>query len=761
MALQDSFFRSQQTRYQELEPNRVVPNSIAEPLGDKIYKGAMDALAIFDPYNNTTVNPFSADGIKSIFQGTPTDVPELQRCRQYSGLSGLEQLIRDTEDNPNAPLRCGWRYKKSPDGICPQVSQGALGSRTGPLDTTSALDALGNGVQWIWDLKDARKLLLTDAAREIKTAEALKVADSVCNGDYKGRIGYCLPSMKAVPIQNGKVMYPTDPLLTCPQDKLITDPNRIPPPSATTNATASFQQVAIRELANCADTGKNPSLTRDCLLQAVKNNGCSPQGTLFTALQAVDPNQTRWDSVLRSQSAFQAFQSKQGDNGFTEKLFQRGMADWNQAVREVSRLQTVAQTSADPQSRVSAQDLCTQRGAFDSYDFCADVSESEAIGSVDLKCIQRYWEQENGKPAGLLYPKTKQISNQLGTINTFGDYKAAVRRLKALTASEDPIIQRRAVNNFLGVRVSGTVFSPLNAASAELDESPPCLGLGVPSPDRSTRLYTKAECDTLGGNHFPSGQCLMKTGGSYSWDCRYLNNQASTPIAMWLDAMDASTLVIDGRSAVRSWRDKSGKAIELVQNERLLRPLYTRTGGQPGIEFQGTNQFMLIPNASSLVRNQFTIFVVERRKRGGDNYFMAGSPPVVNANLHLGYRSDTVATMAFFGNDIDVNVPSFQGTVEPARIWCFMKPSGPKVMYINGQQMNFGYNNPSPMTSWEGAALGRWSNNRFYQGVLYEVVFYNDALNEEARQKMEGYLANKWGLTGSLPDNHPFKSKSP
>lgn len=28
-------------------------------------------------------------------------------------------------------------------------------------------------------------------------------------------------------------------------------------------------------------------------------------------------------------------------------------------------------------------------------------------------------------------------------------------------------------------------------------------------------------------------------------------------------------------------------------------------------------------------------------------------------------------------------------------------------------------------------------------------------------QKAEGYLAHKWGLTGNLPSDHPFKNVSP
>jgi hypothetical protein len=700
--LQDAFYRSQQTKFQEVEPNRILPDAIKGSLGDMVFKSAMDALSVFDPYVGKTVKPFTEDGLKGIFQGTPKDVGELERCRNYTGLKGLEQLIRDTQNNPGEPVRCGWRYKKSPGGLCPEVSQGALGTRTGPLDSTSDIDKLGNGVVWIWDLKQAEKTILTDAAREIKTGEALAVAQTVCNGDFRGKLGFCQNTNKVIPIlSNGRPMYPTDPMLICPPANLITDPTKVPPPSLN-NAAANFQQVAMRELSDCADNKINPSLSRDCLLQAIKNNGCSPNGTLYTALQAANPNGEKWDTQLKSQASFQAYQSRQGNNRFTERLFEKGMADWNTAIREVSRLQNAAQTASDSYTRISAQDLCTSRGSFDVFDFCAEISESAAIGTVDLKCLQRFWQQENGKPAGAAYPTSTRLSSVLGTINTYGDYKAAVRRLKSMTESTDPVAQRRAADNFYGVRVSSNTFN-------------------VSNPDE----------------------------------------QSGSPLQFWIDVMDAATITIDGKNGVSRINDKSGKGRNLVQNTIDVRPVYTRSGTYGGIEFNGMNQFIDIPNAYNLVRNQFTIFVVERRKSGkSTNYMFGGTSTQGNGNLHLGYRSDSIGTMAFFHNDVDTSLPIFRGTTEPTRLWCYKKPAGRKEITIDGGIPVANNPRTDSLVNWSGAAIGRYFNS-FYQGVIYEILIYDRALSLDAQRRVEGYLAHKWAMAASLPVNHPFKASPP
>ncbi len=75
-----------------------------------------------------------------------------------------------------------------------------------------------------------------------------------------------------------------------------------------------------------------------------------------------------------------------------------------------------------------------------------------------------------------------------------------------------------------------------------LDYPKECQNLGRPSTDKRIRVYTKGECDVLGGNFAPSGECLRKTGGSFSWDCRALNMQPQNmPAATQTSAVPKAT----------------------------------------------------------------------------------------------------------------------------------------------------------------------------------------------------------------------------
>ena len=47
---------------------------------------------------------------------------------------------------------------------------------------------------------------------------------------------------------------------------------------------------------------------------------------------------------------------------------------------------------------------------------------------------------------------------------------------------------------------------------------------------------------------------------------------------------------------------------------------------------------------------------------------------------------------------------------------------------------------------------------RSWHGKLAELLIYNEALSDNEIEKVEGYLAHKWGLEADLPGNHPYKA---
>ena len=562
---------------------------------------------------------------------------------------------------------------------------------------------------------------------------------------------------------DGTPKYPKDTTLGCPPSAIFTDPAKSPPPPDNQNGVQASQGATIQPLIDCSQAGNSVALTRDCFLQAVKNNGCSDDGTLYQSLQLANGGDSRWDGYLGNQRAFQTYQSRQGANSITDSLFKKNAGKWETAIADVMRIQTAMTQSSDPYVKVSAKDLCVQSGFFDSYDFCQDIADTTDIQSVDSQCIKNYWQENSGKPAGTAYPSSKKFDSVLGIIRTWLDYKTAVATLKLNTTSSDPTLQRKSMNAFYGVRVGTQAFTPKTVNSSTLEPTPPCYEYGQPSADKSVRLYSQNECtNQLDGNYMTDGQCYKKTGGSYSWDCRYLNAaDSSNTLVLWLDANDGSTLVIDGRGGVKSWNDKSGKGNNISQMDVGSRPTYT-SSTLPYINFNGS-AFLPLPNAFNLVKGFFTIFIVEQRTSAKDyNCLLGGTQGGTNLNLVVGYRHDRDVMMAFYGNDLDINpgCEAFKQGSEPQRIWCLHFSSSGRAIYINGTKVGSD-KNTSPLINWEGGMIGNFAGN-FYTGNISEVLFYNTALDSDAkRQKVEGYLANKWGLQGNLDTKHPYKFVSP
>lgn len=693
---QGDFYSAQQIRYREVEPNRFLPENIKGNLGPTITNDTLSQFNTYDPYTESVSNKFSAAGLSQLIQGQATTTNEETYCRGFTGATSLPKLIADQEAEGNVPIRCGWRYKKSPGGGAPLVSQGALGTRNGPLNAQE--DSLGNGVEWIWDLKTALNRHVRDFTATLPASSAGLVTAQASFSNT----AWCSQTNTYILVDDAGNPAPG---YTCGAGSIVRNPANFP--QTTPTAAASMAAANATTLERCTRPGNNPSLSRDCLLQAVKTNGCSAEGTLYQAIESARASATDFSQYLQTQPSFMTYQSRQGDNKLTEAMFKKESGSWDLATREIQKLQNYTQTAQDPVVKVAAQDLCLSAGKFDQYDFCSELTDSQSIGGVELRCMQSYWQEKNGKPAGLLYPTTKTLKPELGTITTWGQFRAAVDDLKSKVNSTNPLEQRNAINNFLGVSVTGEPFTPLNI-------------------DGLSQMFS------LGGQ----------------------------PLVFWLDANDGGTLTIDQNNRVRSWGDKSGRNVNVVQTSIANRPTYRREAFA-GIDFNGSDSFLPIDNGYNLVQgNNFTVCVVEKRKSSQmNNFFLGGTQGGRNNNLVLGYVLNNLIRFAFFSNDVDGTVPNYQASLEPVRVWVFEKTPTGRTIYLNGQRLNSD-NNMETLVGWPGAAIGRFGGS-YYSGMLHEVMIFNPGLSTDRRQKIEGYLAHKWGIPMNLVAGHPFKNAAP
>ena len=242
--------------------------------------------------------------------------------------------------------------------------------------------------------------------------------------------------------------------------------------------------------------------------------------------------------------------------------------------------------------------------------------------------------------------------------------------------------------------------------------------------------------------------------------------------AWWETTMEGSiTSTTNGTSPenqdlVSSWNDintqnNSKNATNIPSGNN---PIYTENGmnGLPVVTFSGGkyNSF----DGSILVASDYTIFVVEQRSSNAvSNYFMAGSASALDANMHLGYRTNTVVTQAQYADDISVTLAGSMAAGFVSKtplIWTFRQSSTTgKALYFNGGAGNGGFSavgapigtssSTSQLVSYAGSQIGGSSARGYYYGDLAEIIIFNRALKREEENAIISYLGKKWGIVTS------------
>lgn len=247
--------------------------------------------------------------------------------------------------------------------------------------------------------------------------------------------------------------------------------------------------------------------------------------------------------------------------------------------------------------------------------------------------------------------------------------------------------------------------------------------------------------------------------------------------AVWLDASDAST-VVTVASKVGEWYDKSGNDRKCTQLTDELRPTYVTNSfnGKNIVRFPGGKYYYLDFVTSLPLQNTATIFAVcENEVQDGTASIWK---PIIATTSSDFTNSPTGYALAKRRSDISgfggkppsnggltsfvISYPANANTFEILGLTC-----NENVIQArrNGQSV-FDSSDLVPRTSgWAtnyrvGAEFNNVAN-RYYTGDLCEVIICNTVPDLSITQKIEGYLAHKWGLEANLPSNHPYKDNPP
>jgi hypothetical protein len=238
----------------------------------------------------------------------------------------------------------------------------------------------------------------------------------------------------------------------------------------------------------------------------------------------------------------------------------------------------------------------------------------------------------------------------------------------------------------------------------------------------------------------------------------YFSPKSVANLSLWLDAADSSSVITAG-SEITQWNDKSGNGKNATA---FNSPLYTENS----IKLNGSSQYFT--NTLTIDSATHTLIAIHRPSNSTTlntslfRFQTSGTPYIVfpyNASgANKGYITSYDGTPINFqnstllDNSVSTSLNLIIATIQ----------SGTQVVYLNGTQTATTSQSLTSSTS-PSLYIGAYylGPSEYYGGTISEILVYNSFLNTSERQKLEGYLAWKWGIANLLPSSHPFKNIPP
>jgi len=220
-----------------------------------------------------------------------------------------------------------------------------------------------------------------------------------------------------------------------------------------------------------------------------------------------------------------------------------------------------------------------------------------------------------------------------------------------------------------------------------------------------------------------------------------------TNFIAWYDAADSSTIT-ESSGSVSQWDDKSGNSRHATQGTGSNQPLYSASDSKlNGLPTIGTNaQKRYLDTPSFLARRIYLVTYYDDPDDTFDSFRTLISDPDNDPRWQGQSTSNHFQTGAIVGistvyrNGVALTTNQSVLPMGPTQFMCEWDADYTNVWRILAGLQSYHY--------WEYGALG-------------EVIFTDGTETTAKRQRLEGYLAWKWGLVSNLPSEHPYKSAPP
>ena len=230
---------------------------------------------------------------------------------------------------------------------------------------------------------------------------------------------------------------------------------------------------------------------------------------------------------------------------------------------------------------------------------------------------------------------------------------------------------------------------------------------------------------------------------------------------LWLDPVNSSSLTLSGTDVI-AIQDLSPLKNNASRYNGSAYATAVTVSGNRILSFPGAN----ITYRCSLVLSgaAYTIFTVSSLLSTTGNG--SGYQRIINADngggyIFVGAFNGDLATFSGTNgfNDINANTPAYTLTGNGLQIITIYVSGSTLIPYTNGTAQTTKVGTTGTTSVLDIGAYQNSSQN--WNGYIGDIIIYSNALSTTQRQNIEGYLAQKWGLTANLPVGHPYKSSFP
>ena len=261
-------------------------------------------------------------------------------------------------------------------------------------------------------------------------------------------------------------------------------------------------------------------------------------------------------------------------------------------------------------------------------------------------------------------------------------------------------------------------------------------------------------------------------GGNSLWTPASINTQA------WYDAAETGTITSSAGN-ISKWADKSGKGFDLeAVGADVGRPTTgtNAIGGHNVVDFSTASKTLsTTSNPFSTAITDAAVFIVANVKDfAGQNPIISltGASwaenrwivhcPINNAgrNIKLGCGSITEGNerVILSSTSLVANQQLLLGA------YCSVSDNVQKIWQNGNEVASDNTGHSVELATWESQHIvlaGITRNFNIDKCHIGECIIINGIVSQTTREKIEGYLAHKWGLAANLPGGHPYKSAPP